>query len=39
MEEKGPDPEWGAVLKYYPAESGNKTIAELIGKNILAQEE
>lgn len=30
MEEKGPDPDWGAVLKYYPAESGNKTIAELI---------
>ncbi len=33
MEEKGPDPEWGAVLKYYPAESGNKTITELIGKS------
>lgn len=32
MEEKGPDPEWEAVLKYYPAQSGNKTIAELIGK-------
>ncbi len=33
MEEKGPDPEWGAMLKYYPAESGNKTITELIGKS------
>jgi len=31
MEEKGPDPEWGAVLKYYPAQSGSKTVAELIG--------
>lgn len=30
MEEKGADPEWGAVLKYYPKDSGNKTIAELI---------
>jgi len=33
MEEKGPDPKWGAVLKYYPAQSANKTIAELIGKS------
>jgi len=33
MEEKGPDPEWGAALKYYPPESGNKTITELIGKS------
>ena len=33
MEVKGPDPEWGAVLKYYPTESGNKTITELIGKS------
>jgi len=33
MEEKGPDPEWGAALKYYPTESGNKTITELIGKS------
>ncbi len=33
MEEKGADPEWGAVLKYYPKGSGSKTIAELIGKN------
>lgn len=32
MEEKGPDPKWGAVLKYYPEDSGNKTIAELIGR-------
>jgi len=30
-EEKGPDPEWGSVLKYYPAQCGNKTIEELIG--------
>jgi len=26
----GPDPEWGAVLKYYPAQSGDKTLKELI---------
>ncbi len=32
MAEVGPDPEWGAVLKYYPAQSGNKIIAELIGR-------
>lgn len=32
MEEKGPDPDWGAVLRYYPAQSGNKTIEELIGE-------
>jgi len=31
MEEKGADPEWGAVLKYYPAQSGSKTVAKLIG--------
>lgn len=30
MAEKGRDPEQGAVLKYYPKDSGNKTIAELI---------
>jgi hypothetical protein len=28
----GPDPYWGAGLKFYPRESGGKTIAELIGK-------
>jgi hypothetical protein len=27
----GTDPEWGAELKYYPRESGGKTIGELIG--------
>lgn len=32
MKEKGPDPECGAVLRYYPAQSGNKTIEELIGR-------
>lgn len=26
----GPDPEWGAVLKYYPPQSGNKILKELI---------
>lgn len=31
MEEKGADPEWGAVLKYYPKDSGSKAIEELIG--------
>lgn len=30
MEEKGHDPEGGAVLKYYPQDSGNKIIEELI---------
>lgn len=30
MAEKGPDPHYGAVLKYYPANSGSHTIAELI---------
>jgi hypothetical protein len=34
MEEKGRDPERGAVLKYYPQDSGNKTIAELINWQI-----
>jgi len=32
MEEKGADPEWGAVLKYYPKDSGSKTVAALIGR-------
>jgi hypothetical protein len=27
----GPDPHWGAGLKFYPTKSGGKTIAELIG--------
>lgn len=30
MKAKGPDPDNGAVLQYYPRQSGNKTIAELI---------
>jgi hypothetical protein len=30
MDEKGPDPEFGAVLKYYPKQSGQHTLAELI---------
>jgi len=30
MQEKGPDPNYGALLKYYPAETGNKTIEELV---------
>jgi len=30
MAEKGPDPHYGAVLKYYPANSGSHTIAELL---------
>jgi len=29
MEEKGPDPDHGAVLKYYPLESGDRTVTEL----------
>ena len=33
MAEVGPDPDYGAYLKYYPTESGNKTITELIGKS------
>ncbi len=28
----GPDPEYKAVLKYYPAEQGHKTLAELLGR-------
>jgi hypothetical protein len=30
MQEKSADPNWGAVLKYYPGPSGYKTLAELI---------
>jgi len=30
MAEEGPDPHYGAVLKYYPANSGSHTIAELL---------
>jgi hypothetical protein len=30
MAEIGPDPDWGAELKYYPQESGRQTIKELI---------
>jgi hypothetical protein len=30
MAEKGPDPHYGAVLKYYPADSGSRTIGELL---------
>jgi len=30
MDEKGPDPDYGAVLKYYPQQSGNKTLRQLI---------
>jgi hypothetical protein len=33
MVEIGPDPEWGAELKYYPRESGSQTLAELIAKS------
>ncbi len=29
MKEKGPDPTYGAVLKYYPPQSGNKTLRQL----------
>ena len=32
MTEVGPDPDWGAGLKFYPQESGGQTIRELIGK-------
>lgn len=31
MAQEGPDPSTGASLKYYPKESGNQTIKELIG--------
>lgn len=30
MATKGPDPKHGAVLKYYPPQSGGKTLKELI---------
>jgi hypothetical protein len=30
--EIGPDPDWGAGLKFYPQESSSQTIAELIGR-------
>jgi len=30
MEEKGPDPDYGAVLKYYPQQSGAKTLRQVI---------
>ena len=32
MAEIGPDPEYNAYLKYYPAESGDQTIKELISR-------
>jgi len=32
MADIGPDPDWGAELKYYPRESGGQTIDELIAK-------
>ena len=32
MAEIGPDPNWGAELRYYPPESGGQTITELIGR-------
>ena len=32
MQEKGADPYFGSYLKYYPLESGDKKLAELIGK-------
>ena len=33
MAQVGPDPDYGACLQYYPTESGNKTITELVGKS------
>ena len=30
--EIGPDPDWGAGLRYYPAESGSQTLTELVAK-------
>ena len=30
MDEKGPDPDYGAVLKYYPRQSGAKTLRQVI---------
>jgi len=32
MAEIGPDPDWGAGMKFYPAESGSQTLAELIAR-------
>jgi hypothetical protein len=32
MEEMGTDPYFGSYLKYYPLKSGDRTVAELIGK-------
>jgi len=33
----GPDPDWGAVLKYYPAQSADKTLQDLIQTGLLSQ--
>jgi len=30
MAEEGPDPNYGAVLKYYPTQSANRSVAELL---------
>ena len=30
MKEKGPDPTYSAILRYYPQESGKKTLEQLI---------
>ena len=30
MKEKGPDPDYGAVLNYYPRQSGDKTLRQII---------
>jgi len=30
MAEKGPDPRYGSVIKYYPPETGDKTLGQLI---------
>jgi len=32
MAEVGPDPDYHAYLKYYPAKSGSQTIKELISR-------
>jgi hypothetical protein len=34
MAQQGPDPEYGAVLKYYPQETANKTLKQLIQASI-----
>jgi len=31
MREKGPDPDFGAVLKFYPRQTGEKTLRQVIG--------